>query len=387
MTKLLLRLFVKGAQNPDDPAVRLAVGKLAGVVGILCNGLLCLGKVLVGTLSGSVAIVADGVNNLSDAASSVVTLLGFRMAQQPADADHPYGHARYEYISGLVVAALILVIGADLAQSSVEKILSPEPVDTAPVLFGVLIGSILVKLWMSRFFAGLGRHIQSTTLQATSVDSRNDVIASAAVLAGCLVEKFAHLTVDGYVGLAVAAFILWSGVGIARETISPLLGQGADRGLAEQLSALVLSHEKVLGLHDLLVHDYGPGQCFASVHVEMSAQEDPLVCHDIIDDIECQALEELHVHLVIHYDPVVEDDAEWNQMRQAVEATAAALSPRLSVHDFRLVRGAKGTKVVFDLAVPYDMACQRPAIKARLEGAVAALRPDYLTVIRFDGKA
>lgn len=387
MTKLLLRLFVKGAQNPDDPAVRLAVGKLAGVVGILCNGLLCLGKVLVGTLSGSVAIVADGVNNLSDAASSVVTLLGFRMAQQPADADHPYGHARYEYISGLVVAALILVIGADLAQSSVEKILSPEPVDTAPVLFGVLIGSILVKLWMSRFFAGLGRHIQSTTLQATSVDSRNDVIASAAVLAGCLVEKFARLTVDGYVGLAVAAFILWSGVGIARETISPLLGQGADRGLAEQLSALVLSHEKVLGLHDLLVHDYGPGQCFASVHVEMSAQEDPLVCHDIIDDIECQALEELHVHLVIHYDPVVEDDAEWNQMRQAVEATAAALSPRLSVHDFRLVRGAKGTKVVFDLAVPYDMAGQRPAIKARLEEAVAALRPDYLTVIRFDGKA
>lgn len=387
MTKLLLRLFVKGAQNPDDPAVRLAVGKLAGVVGILCNGLLCLGKVLVGTLSGSVAIVADGVNNLSDAASSVVTLLGFRMAQQPADADHPYGHARYEYISGLVVAALILVIGADLAQSSVEKILSPEPVDTAPVLFGVLIGSILVKLWMSRFFAGLGRHIQSTTLQATSVDSRNDVIASAAVLAGCLVEKFAHLTVDGYVGLAVAAFILWSGVGIARETISPLLGQGADRGLAEQLSALVLSHEKVLGLHDLLVHDYGPGQCFASVHVEMSAQEDPLVCHDIIDDIECQALEELHVHLVIHYDPVVEDDAEWNQMRQAVEATAAALSPRLSVHDFRLVRGAKGTKVVFDLAVPYDMAGQRPAIKARLEEAVATLRPDYLTVIRFDGKA
>lgn len=387
MTKLLLRLFVKDAQNPDSPAVRLAVGKLAGVVGILCNGLLCLGKVLVGTLSGSVAIVADGVNNLSDAASSVVTLLGFRMAQQPADADHPYGHARYEYISGLVVAALILVIGADLAQSSVSKILSPEPVDTSPVIFGVLIGSILVKLWMSRFFAGLGRHIQSTTLQATSVDSRNDVVASAAVLAGCLVEKFAHLTVDGYVGLAVAAFILWSGVGIARETISPLLGRGADRGLAEQLSALVLSHEKVLGLHDLLVHDYGPGQCFASVHVEMSAQEDPLVCHDIIDDIECQALETLHVHLVIHYDPVVEDDAEWNQMRLAVEEAAAAISPRLSVHDFRLVRGAKGTKVVFDLAVPYDMAEQRPAIRTQLEQAVAALRPEYLTVIRFDSKA
>ena len=384
MTKLLLRLFVKDAQNPDSPAVRLAVGKLAGVVGILCNALLCLGKVLAGVFSGSVALVADGVNNLSDAASSVVTLLGFRMAQQPADADHPYGHARYEYISGLVVAALILVIGADLAQSSVGKILHPQPVDTSPVVFGVLI---LGKLWMSRFFAGLGRHIQSTTLQATSVDSRNDVISSAAVLAGCLVEHFAHLTVDGYVGLAVAVFILWSGVGIARETISPLLGQGADRGLAEKISALILSHEKVLGLHDLLVHDYGPGQCFASVHVEMSAQEDPLACHDLIDEIECQVLEALHVHLVIHYDPVVEDDAEWNAMRQAVEGVVAAVSPRLSVHDFRLVRGAKQTKMVFDLAVPYDMTDQRPALKKQIEEALAQQHGDYLTVIRLDGKA
>ena len=387
MTKLLLRLFVKDAQNPDSPAVRLAVGKLAGVVGILCNALLCLGKVLAGVFSGSVALVADGVNNLSDAASSVVTLLGFRMAQQPADADHPYGHARYEYISGLVVAALILVIGADLAQSSVGKILHPQPVDTSPVVFGVLIVAILGKLWMSRFFAGLGRHIQSTTLQATSVDSRNDVISSAAVLAGCLVEHFAHLTVDGYVGLAVAVFILWSGVGIARETISPLLGQGADRGLAEKISALILSHEKVLGLHDLLVHDYGPGQRFASVHVEMSAQEDPLACHDLIDEIECQVLEALHVHLVIHYDPVVEDDAEWNAMRQAVEGVVAAVSPRLSVHDFRLVRGAKQTKMVFDLAVPYDMTDQRPALKKQIEEALAQQHGEYLTVIRLDGKA
>ncbi|MFR9172380.1 cation diffusion facilitator family transporter [Evtepia sp.] len=387
MTKLLLRLFVKDAQNPDSPAVRLAVGKLAGVVGILCNALLCLGKVLAGVFSGSVALVADGVNNLSDAASSVVTLLGFRMAQQPADADHPYGHARYEYISGLVVAALILVIGADLAQSSVGKILHPQPVDTSPVVFGVLIVAILGKLWMSRFFAGLGRHIQSTTLQATSVDSRNDVISSAAVLAGCLVEHFAHLTVDGYVGLVVAVFILWSGVGIARETISPLLGQGADRGLAEKISALILSHEKVLGLHDLLVHDYGPGQCFASVHVEMSAQEDPLACHDLIDEIECQVLEALHVHLVIHYDPVVEDDAEWNAMRQAVEGVVAAVSPRLSVHDFRLVRGAKQTKMVFDLAVPYDMTDQRPALKKQIEEALAQQHGEYLTVIRLDGKA
>ena len=188
-------------------------------------------------------------------------------------------------------------------------------------------------------------------------------------------------------GLAVAVFILWSGVGIARETISPLLGQGADRGLAEKISALILSHEKVLGLHDLLVHDYGPGQCFASVHVEMSAQEDPLACHDLIDEIECQVLEALHVHLVIHYDPVVEDDAEWNAMRQAVEEAVAAVSPRLSVHDFRLVRGAKQTKMVFDLAVPYDMTDQRPALKKQIEEALAQQHGEYLTVIRLDGKA
>ena len=386
MTKLLLRLFVKDAQNPDSPAVRLAVGKLAGVVGILCNALLCLGKVLAGCFRVG-GPCGRRVNNLSDAASSVVTLLGFRMAQQPADADHPYGHARYEYISGLVVAALILVIGADLAQSSVGKILHPQPVDTSPVVFGVLIVAILGKLWMSRFFAGLGRHIQSTTLQATSVDSRNDVISSAAVLAGCLVEHFAHLTVDGYVGLAWRCSSSGPGVGIARETISPLLGQGADRGLAEKISALILSHEKVLGLHDLLVHDYGPGQCFASVHVEMSAQEDPLACHDLIDEIECQVLEALHVHLVIHYDPVVEDDAEWNAMRQAVEGVVAAVSPRLSVHDFRLVRGAKQTKMVFDLAVPYDMTDQRPALKKQIEEALAQQHGEYLTVIRLDGKA
>ena len=200
-------------------------------------------------------------------------------------------------------------------------------------------------------------------------------------------EHFAHLTVDGYVGLAVAVFILWSGVGIARETISPLLGQGADRGLAEKISALILSHEKVLGLHDLLVHDYGPGQCFASVHVEMSAQEDPLACHDLIDEIECQVLEALNVHLVIHYDPVVEDDAEWNAMRQAVEGVVAAVSPRLSVHDFRLVRGAKQTKMVFDLAVPYDMTDQRPALKKQIEEVLAQQHGEYLTVIRLDGKA
>ena len=305
-----------------------------------------------GILSGSVSIIADAVNNLSDASSSLVTLLGFRMAQQPADRDHPYGHARYEYLSGLVIAALILLIGADLAKSSAEKILHPEDVAFSAVTFAILLCSIAVKIWMALFFVSLGRRIRSTTLRATSVDSRNDVITSSAVLAGCLVNYFLDINIDGWVGLAVAIFILYSGVSIAKETVSPLLGKRADPALVEKISSLVLAHGKILGIHDLLVHDYGPGQCFASLHAELSAEEDPLVCHDIIDEIECEVLEKLNVHLVIHYDPVVQNDEEWDEMRHTVSKIIRDIDPHLSMHDFRMVRGAKQTKLVFDLAVP-----------------------------------
>ena len=387
MTELLLRLFVRNYRDTESTAVHSAIGKLAGVAGIVCNCLLFLGKLAVGLLAGSLSIIADAVNNLSDASSSVVTLLGFRMAQQPADLDHPYGHARYEYLSGLVVAALILLVGADLAKSSVEKIIHPAAVEFSAATFVVLLCAIAMKVWMSRFFAALGKRIRSTTLQATSVDSRNDVITSSAVLAGCLVEYFFHINIDGYVGLAVALFILYSGVHIARETISPLLGQRADRDLVERISQLILSHDKVLGIHDLLVHDYGPGQCYASVHVELSAQEDPLVCHDIIDDIECDALDQLNVHLVIHYDPVVQNDAEWNEMDRVVHAIIHGIEPQLSMHDFRMVRGAKQTKLVFDLEVPYSMTQRRQEFKQKIDDALRARGENYVTVIHFDGKA
>lgn len=387
MKNLFLRLFVKNYQNTDDPSVHSAVGKLAGATGIVCNCLLFFGKLLTGWLVGSVSIIADAVNNLSDAASSVVTLLGFRLAQRPADKDHPYGHARYEYLSGLVVSALILLIGAELVKSSIGKIIYPEPVDFSAVTLLVLGVSIAVKLWMSGFFASLGKMIRSTTLQATSVDSRNDVIATAGVLIGYLAGRFFRVNIDGFVGLAVALFILYSGFDIARETISPLLGQQADHELTEKLSNLVLSHDKVLGIHDLLVHDYGPGQCFASVHAELSAQEDPLVCHDIIDDIECDALAELNVHLVIHYDPVVTGDGEWNEVREMVEKIILGIDERLSMHDFRMIRGAKQTKLVFDLAVPYSMSSQYKALKEQIDQALAASGKEYTTVIRFDGKA
>lgn len=387
MTNFLLRLFVKDYDNTESAAVHSAIGKLAGLTGIVCNLLLFLGKLTVGWLANSVSIIADAVNNLSDASSSVVTLLGFKMAQQPADAEHPYGHARYEYLSGLVVAALILIIGVDLAKSSLQKIIHPEPVEFSIATFVVLLLSIAVKLWMAGFFGSLGRRIQSTTLQATSVDSRNDVIASSAVLLGCFAGYFFHINIDGIVGLAVAVFILYSGVDIARETISPLLGKQADPELVERISNLVLSHEKILGIHDLLVHDYGPGQCFATLHAELSAEEDPLVCHDIIDDIERDALEQMNVHLVIHYDPVVLDDAEWNEMKEMVEEIIAGLDAKLSMHDFRVVRSSRQTKLMFDLAVPYSMRQKHKEIKQKIDEELFARDKHYLTIIGFDETA
>ena len=379
MTKLLLRLFVKDTDTPDG---RSRVGALAGAVGIVCNVLLFLGKVTAGLLSGSVAIAADGWNNLSDAAASIVTLLGFRFSRKPADAHHPYGHARAEYLSGLCVAVLILFIGVELAKSSVGKILAPEPVEFTAVTLAVLLGSIGMKLWMSLFVGKLGKIIGSKTLEATSADSRNDVIATSAVLVSCLVGYFFHIRIDGWTGLCVAAFILWSGYSIARETVSILLGESADRELVEKLQELVLSHEGILGIHDLLVHDYGPGRCFASAHVELSAEEDPLVCHEIIDHLECDALRELNVHLVIHHDPVAVNDSEWGRLRSIVEQTAKAVDERLSVHSFRLVRGRGMPRLVFDLAVPYGM--DQEGVRLTLRQRMVEAGITNPVTIRFD---
>ena len=387
MTNILLRLFIKNCEDTQNPAVRSSIGKLAGLTGIVCNCLLTVLKLVIGLLVGSMAIIADGVNNLSDAASSLTTLLGFRMAQRPADKQHPYGHARYEYLSGLAVAALILLIGAELVKSSVAKIINPEPIDISAATIALLAASVAVKLWMSGFYKTLGKKINSTTLYATSVDSRNDVISTCAVLLGCLVNYLFGLNIDGYVGLAVAIFILYSSVGIAKDTISPLLGQQADDELVDKITELVLSHEKVLGVHDLLVHDYGPGRCYASAHVELSADEDPMACHDIIDDIECAVLEKMNVHFVIHYDPVVQNDAEQNEMRRTVGEIVRELNPAFSIHDFRIVRGSAQSKLVFDLGVPYSMIEKKKEIKERIDAALDERGKKYITIIRFDGIA
>lgn len=386
MTELLLRLFVKNYREVEQPAVRASVGKLAGIVGIVCNSLLFLFKLVAGLLAGSVSIIADAINNLSDASSSLVTLIGFKLAQRPADKKHPFGHARYEYLSGFIVSALIFVIGIELAKSSVGKIINPEVVELSILSVGVLLASILLKLWMSLFCRNLGKRINSTALQATSVDSRNDVISTTAVLAGCIIGYFFDIKIDGYIGLGVALFIIYSGITLAKETINPLLGEQTDEKLVDDISELVLSHDKIIGMHDLLVHDYGPGQCFASVHAELNADEDPLICHDIIDDIERNVLEKLSVNLVIHYDPVVTDDEELNYMRDVVVAIIIEIDSRLSLHDFRMVRGAKRTKLVFDLVIPYSMEEEKHQLKEKIDKGIKSEGKHYDTVICFDKK-
>ena len=388
MTKLLLRLFVKDYEKKEEPKVRAAVGRLSGRVGIGGNLLLFAGKLTVGLLSGSMSITADAMNNLSDAASSIVTLLGFRLAERPADEDHPYGHARYEYLSGLAVAALILLIGFELAKDSVGKILNPTAVEFSLVTALVLVGSILVKLWMAMFNTQLGRHIDSQTLLASAADSRNDVISTTAVLVAGLVERFSGLQIDGFMGLAVALFILYSGAMLGKETISPLLGENATPELRKLIVDTVQSDERVLGYHDLMVHDYGPGQRFASLHVEMDQREDPMLCHDIIDNLERVCYEKHKVHLVIHYDPVVMDNEELSQMRQQVAQLLAEQDSRLTLHDFRMVRSKGHTNLIFDVALPFDMLGKEKQLKKGLEKALEQKNQGkFYTVITFDPEA
>lgn len=351
MTNLLLRLFVPNASQ-HTPAVHGAIGKLAGITGIVCNVLLASLKIIAGLLTGSVAITGDGINNLTDSASSVVTLLGFRIAQRPADGEHPFGHGRYEYISGVVVAALVLLAGAELAKSSFEKILHPEAIPFTALTLVILLVSIGVKLWMAGFNRKLGKLIGSKTLEATAQDSRNDVIATSAVVVSFLADGLFHIQLDGFVGMGVALFILWSGISLAKNTIDPLVGMQADEEMVRQLTELILAHERVLGIHDLLIHDYGPGHCFATVHAEMDAGESPLDAHDQLDHIEQEAMRRLGIHLVIHYDPIAENE-DWTAYRCMADRCAAEIGDA-SIHDLRIVDYQGQQKLTFDLAVPYS---------------------------------
>ena len=388
MTNLLIRLLIQNADQTEDPAVRSRYGAVAGIVGIVCNLLLFAGKLIIGTVSGSVSIRADAVNNLSDASSNLVTLVAFRLASKPEDAEHPYGHARIEYLSGLAVAAMILIIGVELAKESFHKILHPEPVAFSWALVAVLVLSIGVKLWMAMFNRSLGRKIKSTSLLATAADSRNDVITTGAVLLAAVAARLTGLELDGYVGLLVAAFILWSGIGIAKDTISPLLGAPADLELVHLVKHEIGSFDpRILGVHDLMVHDYGPGQTFASIHVEVDRREDVLEVHEMIDRAERMMLEQHRIHLTIHYDPIVTDDAVLRHMRERVEEELKKLHPDLTIHDFRMVTGETSSNLIFDVVLPDSLRGRETEIREKLEQSIREPGMEYHTVITFDREA
>ena len=364
--------------------VRGAYGKAASVVGIFGNVLLFLCKLAIGTISGSVAITADAVNNLSDASSNVVSLLGFKLADRPADEDHPYGHGRYEYLSGMMVAVMILVIGVELMKGSVEKILHPTPVTMSVPLVIVLVGSVAVKLWMSVFNRRIGRKIDSQTLLATADDCRNDVISTSVVLLSTVIGHFTGLMLDGWMGAIVALFILISGFGLVRDTIDPMLGAAPTAEQVDAIRRKLESYPGVLGTHDLMVHDYGPGRQFASVHLEMDAKEDPLVSHDLIDNIERDFYRDENLHLVIHYDPVTTDDPRVEILRGRIMEIVQGIHDGMTIHDLRIVPGNTHTNIVFDCVVPFDCRITHREIRERICREVQTDYPNYYCVITLE---
>ena len=380
----LVRLFIKDCDNVTDPAVRERYGILSGTVGIALNLLLSAGKLFAGLMTGSISITADAFNNLSDAGSSVVTLVGFKLAGQKADDGHPFGHGRMEYLAGLLVSLMILLVGVELGRSSIGKILRPEAVDFSLVSTGILAASILVKLWMGQFNRGLGRKIGSAAMAATAADSLSDAVATAAVLAGTLVNRFAHVNIDGWVGLAVAVFILRSGWGAAKDTINPLLGESPDPELVKQLRELVLSHPQVVGMHDLIIHDYGPGRRLCSFHAEVPQDADILDAHDAIDHIEREIKEKFGIETTVHMDPIATADEKVNQLRRQVADLARVVEPEMTIHDFRVVRGPTHTNVIFDAVVPHKCRLTDEEVLQRLRRAVSALDPTYQAVIQID---
>lgn len=365
--------------------IRARIGKLSGAVGIICNCLLAAGKLIVGHMTSSMSITADGLNNLSDGASSIVTLLGFKLAEKPADRKHPYGHARIEYIAGLTVAVMILFIGLELGKSSVEKLIDPEPIEFSFTAVWVLFASILVKLFMMLFNLKMGRRINSNALLATAADSRNDVMTTSAVLAASIVEHFYDVRIDGVMGIAVSLFILYSGIKLAGETMSPLLGEGANPELQKQITDYINGCPMVLGCHDLMVHDYGPGRRYASIHVEIDKNEDPMACHARIDRMERECLKNYGTHLVIHYDPVVTDDPEVNSTKRLVNTIIKVRDGRLTIHDFRMVDYGESVKMSFDMILPEDLRGQEQSIKETVEKALNSLdSKKYYADITFD---
>ena len=381
MIELLAKWFIPHRDSMENGALRRAYGTLCGAVGIGLNILLFMGKFFAGQLSGSIAVTADAFNNLSDAGSSAVTLLGFRLAGKKPDTDHPFGHGRIEYISGLIVAGLILLMGVELAKSSFDKILHPEEVTFSALAVVILAVSVAVKLYMWFYNRRIGGKLRSAAMEATAMDSLSDAAATFAVLLATLIGKWTGLAVDGYVGLLVALFILFSAYKAAKETLSPLLGQAPDPELVQRIRDIVAEHDTVVGIHDLVVHDYGPGRQMVSLHAEVPASGDILELHDVIDNIERELHEKLHVQAVIHMDPIITDDAEVDALRRQVAELARQVEPRMTVHDLRVVRGTTHTNLVFDAVLPLDAAITPAEAARRIREKVSELDGDYYAVV------
>lgn len=373
MITLLARLFIRDRDKVADAGVRRAYGMLCSLTGIGLNFLLFLGKYLAGRLSGSIAMTADAFNNLSDAGSSVITLLGFRMAAKKPDPGHPFGHGRIEYLSGVAVSLIIIVVGVQLGLESIDKIMSPEPVDAGLVPMLVLVASICVKGYMFAYNRGIGRKINSPGMSATAMDSLSDSIATSVVLISMLLARFADVNIDGWGGAAVAIFIIFSGFKAAKETLSPLLGNPPDPQLVRDITDIVMSHPEVLNVHDLIVHDYGPGRLMISLHAEVPGDGDIYALHDAIDTAEYELQQKLGCSAVIHMDPVSPDGTKTAHMREELAEAAKAIDPRLTIHDFRIVDGPTHTNVIFDAVLPNDSSVTEDDAKAQLETIVHSL--------------
>lgn len=384
MITILSKLFIKNRENTKDPLVRQSYGVLCGALGIVLNLLLFAGKFLAGLLGNSIAITADAFNNLSDAGSSIITLIGFKMAGQKPDSNHPFGHGRIEYISGLLVSFIILLMAVELIKSSVVKIFHPDELTFSPVILVILCASILVKCYMACYNRKISQKIDSAAMQATATDSLSDSLATAVVLVATLISHFSGLQIDGYCGVLVGLFILYAGFNAAKDTISPLLGQAPDPAFVQQIHDIVMSYDGVIGIHDLIVHNYGPGRVLISLHAEVPADGDILTMHDMIDLIEHKLRDSLNCSAVIHMDPVSVGDEETNFLKQEVKNYLLQIDKSLTMHDFRIVKGPTHTNVIFDVVVPYRFSMTDEQLTKEVSRRIREAHPNYFAVIEVD---
>lgn len=384
MMTLLVRFFIPDHKDMQSPKVRRQYGVLCGSVGILFNVTLFAFKFLAGIISQSIAITADAFNNLSDAGSSIITLVGFWIAGQDPDTNHPFGHGRIEYISGLLVSVAILIMAFELIRSSIGKILHPEPISYSPLILLILLVSILVKLYMSFYNRKFGRKIDSAAMLATATDSLSDALSTFMVLAATLIAHFSGITIDGWCGVLVGFFVLYAGIDAAKSTISPLLGQAPDPAFVGRIKEIVSSYEEVLGVHDLMVHDYGPGRRMISLHAEVPAKGDILLLHDTIDMIEKQLKQDLHCEAVIHMDPIMNEDEETQELKELALSVLAKIDSALTLHDFRIVKGPTHTNLIFDVVAPFDLNMTGDELKKLITQLIQEKHPQYFTVIQVD---